>query len=563
MSPTKIKNMRERVTLDVAPDGVLWVDSRGQILMANPAIEQLTGYSENELAGQNVSVFLPASLRDRHAQNIGEYFRAPRSRAMKGMDMTLTRRDGTSLPVDIALGFWEEDGEKFAVAYIRDISERKAYEETLRHEATHDALTKLPNRWLLMNRLDQALAQAKRSGRFVALILLDLDGFKHVNDTLGHATGDELLVQVSRRLNATLRENDTLARVGGDEFVVMLPEMESENEALVVAKKFLLMFEQPYELQQQKVHVGGSFGLSFYPRDAGDAESLHRFADMAMYKAKHGGGSAYACYSPEMDQRAQEHMAIHLRLKEAISLGKLKLLYQPQFDCPSGLIDGAEALVRWHDDVLGEVSPSKFIPIAEATGLIFSLSEWVLEAACKQIAAWEAEGTPLRVAVNLSAQQFQRSTLLSEVSTALQRTGANPRLLEIEITETAVMAQPIAAIEQIKELRSLGCGVAIDDFGTGYSSLGYLKMFQLTKLKIDKEFVNGVPHNEGDVKITKSVIALANSFELKVIAEGVETQEQQTFLCDAGCNSLQGWLFSKAIEPSALSAMLTKQLAEG
>lgn len=558
MSPTKIQSLREKITFDIAPDGILWVDASGQILLANTAMERLAGYSQKELVGQNVSIFLPAPLHDRHARNVDEYFRAPRIRAMGGMDMTLTRRDGTLLPVDISLGFWEDDGEKFAVTYIRDISDRKAYEETLQHQATHDALTKLPNRWSLMNRLDQALAQAKRSGRFVALILLDLDGFKHVNDTLGHVVGDELLIQVASRLSATLRENDTLTRIGGDEFMVMLSELDSEDEALVVAKKFLLIFDQPYKLQQQQVHIGGSFGVSFYPRDAGDAASLFRFADLAMYKAKQGGGYGYACYSPEMDIHAQEHMAIHLRLKEAISLGKLKLLYQPQFDCPSGLIEGAEALVRWHDDVLGEVAPSQFIPIAEATGLIFPLSEWVLETACKQIAAWEAEGTPLRVAVNLSAQQFRRSTLLSEVRATLERTGANPRLLEIEITETAVMAQPVAAIEQIKELRSLGCGVALDDFGTGYSSLGYLKMFQLTKLKIDKEFVSGVPHNEGDVKITKSVIALANSFDLKVIAEGVETQDQQKFLCELGCNSLQGWLFSKAIEPSALSAMLTK-----
>lgn len=562
MSPTKIQSLREKITIDIAPDGILWVDASGQILLVNPAMERLAGYSQKELVGQNVSIFLPAPLHDRHARNVDAYFRAPRVRAMGGMDMTLTRRDGTLLPVDISLGFWEDDGEKFAVTYIRDISDRKAYEETLRHQATHDALTKLPNRWLLANRLDQALVQAKRSGRFVALMLLDLDGFKHVNDTLGHDVGDDLLVQVSKRLNATLRENDTLARVGGDEFVVMLSEMESEDEALVVAKKFLLMFEQPYELQQHRIHLGGSFGLSFYPRDAGDAASLFRFADMAMYQAKRGGGSAYACYSPEMDQRAQEHMAIQVRLKEAISLGKLKLLYQPQVDCRSGLVEGAEALLRWHDDVLGEVAPSKFIPIAEATGLIFPLSEWVLETACKQIAAWETEGIPLRVAVNISAQQFRRSTLLSDVSTTLQRTRANPRLLEIEITETAAMAQPIAASEQIKELRSLGCGVALDDFGTGYSSLGYLKMFQLSKLKIDRAFVSGVPHNEGDVKIAKSVIALANSFNLKVIAEGVETPAQLESLREMGCQFFQGWLFSRAIEPSALSAMLTKQLAE-
>lgn len=556
MSPTTIQSLREKITLDIAPDGILWVDEQGQILLANPVMERLTGYSESELVGQNVSIFLPASMHERHTQHIRGYFHTPRVRAMGGMDMTLMRKDQTLLPVDISLGYWEDEGEKFAVTYIRDASERKAYEESLRHQATHDELTKLPNRWLLAIRLEQAMAQARRNGRLVGLILLDLDGFKNVNDSYGHSVGDELLLQVSQQLRENLRDDDTLARLGGDEFAVLLSSMRSEDEALTVVEKLLQVFDHPYKLRQHQIHASGSFGLSFYPRDATDPASLLRFADLAMYQAKRGGRATYACYSPEMDQHAQEHMAIQVRLKEATKHGMFKLLYQPQVDCRTGHITGAEALIRWSDEVLGDVSPAKFIPIAEATGLIFPLSDWVMNTACEQIAAWESEGTPIRVAINISAQQFRRPTFLSEVKAALQRSGATPGLLEIEITETAAMTHPTVARDQIRELQNLGCGIVLDDFGTGYSSLGYLKEFELSQLKIDQGFVSGIIQNEDDVKIAKSVIALAKSFDLSVVAEGVETEAQLDLLREMGCETYQGWFFSKAIEPSALSAML-------
>lgn len=561
MCPAAIQTQREKITLAIAPDGILWIDAAGTILLANAAMEQLSGYTKDEMVGANLSLLLPEHLRERHNHNLGEYFQAPRVRAMGHVELALLCQDGSQVPVDISLGYWEEDSNRFAVAYIRDLTDRKAYEETLRYQATHDALTKLPNRWLYSLQLQQALALAKRSGRLVCVMLLDVDGFKLVNDGLGHFWGDALLVQIGNRLREVLRENDTLARIGGDEFAVLLREMDSEAEALVVAKKLLWSFEQPFTLNQQSVQVSASCGLALYPHDASGSEDLLRFADMAMYQAKRAGRATYAYYSAEMDRVAQQERAIQSRLKKALQRGQLTLHYQPQVQMGTRRIVGAEALLRWRDDELGDVSPARFIPVAENSGLIHALSDWVLETTCRQIATWESMGMPLRVAVNFSAQQFKRTDLLREVEDVLRRTGASSHLLEIEITETAAMASPEEARTQIRGLKALGCDVTLDDFGTGYSSLGYLKKLPVSQLKIDREFVNGIPHDEDDARITKSVIALAHSFGMSVVAEGIETVEQEAFLRRLGCETWQGWLFSKAVAPEALQAMLQSQAA--
>lgn len=552
----EIQNLREKLVLSSAPDGILWVDQKGCILMANPAMETLSGYPARELVGQNVDIFLPLHLRARHAETMRNYFIASHSRAMGSMDLKLLRRDGQMRPIDISLGHWEDENEQYAIAYIRDLTERKKFEESLRHRATHDELTKLPNRWLFHLQLNQALVHAKRTKRHVAVLFLDLDGFKTVNDSFGHAVGDELLVQVGTRLREALRENDTLARMGGDEFAILLADMESTDEAISVAEKLLTVLDAPHHLLNQDVHTGGSIGLAFYPDDTQDSESILRYADMAMYQAKEAGRGAYACYSAQLDHHAHETMQLHVRLKEAINRGKLKLLFQPQVSVGSDEIVGAEALLRWHDEVLGDVPPMRFIPVAETTGLILPLSEWVLETACRQIAAWEQAGTPLRVAVNFSAQQFRQRNFPDKVRDALKRAGASAHLLEIEITETVAMSQPMQAREQLNALVALGCSVALDDFGTGYSSLAYLKALPVSILKIDRDFIKDLPHGTNDVKITKSIIALAHSLELTLIAEGVETDEQLDFLRANGCETYQGWLFAKALEASDLSSRL-------
>lgn len=551
----EVQHLREKVTLDAAPDGVLWVNKTGCILMANPAMELLTGYSMHELVGQNVDIFLPVHLRARHAESMRNYFVAPHPRAMGLMDLKLMRRNGEMLPIDISLGNWDDEGERHAIAYVRDLTERKKFEESLRHQATHDELTGLPNRWLFRLQLNQAMARAGDSGLHVAVLFLDLDYFKNLNDSFGHATGDALLVQVSARIRSALRENDMLARMGGDEFAIMLADLTDVDVAVKVAAQLLLSLQASYRLQNQEVYSGGSLGLAFYPDDARDSDTLLRYADMAMYQAKQSGRGAYACYSMEMDKRAHENMRLHARLKEAIALGLLKLHYQPLVDVDSGSIIGAEALLRWHDPELGHVSPAQFIPVAEATGLILPLSEWVLETACEQIAAWSSAGAPLRVSVNFSAQQFLQRNLSEYVSAVLARTGAQAQWLDIEITESVAMAQPALAREQIIALVGLGCSVALDDFGTGYSSLAYLKALPVSKLKIDKSFMDGIPDDANDVTISGAIIALAHSLGLTLVAEGVETEAQLSFLRQYGCEAYQGWLFAKAMPAEDLMAM--------
>lgn len=552
----EILHRREEHLLNAAPDGVLWVAQNGQILMANPAMETLSGYPADELVGQNVDIFLPSHLRERHAQTMRDYFIAPHPRAMGLMDLQLLRRDGQMLPIDISLGHWADEKESHAIAYIRDLTERKRYEESLRHQATHDELTSLPNRWLFRLQLNQALAHARRNEQQVAILLLDLDNFKTVNDSFGHGAGDDLLVQVSARIRDVLRENDLLARFGGDEFAVMLSDIKSTDEAVSVADRLLSAIGTSYRLHDQVIGASCSIGLAFYADDAQDSESLLRYADMAMYQAKQAGRGTYACYSVELDRRTHDDMQLQQRLKEAIQHGGLKLLYQPQIDVDSGAIVGAEALLRWHDDVLGNVPPDRLIPIAETSGLILPLSDWVLETACRQIAAWERAGTPLRVAVNFSAQQFRQRNLAEKVRAALSRTGAQARMLEIEITESVAIAQPIQAREQLDVLVALGCSVALDDFGMGYSSLAYLKELPVSKLKIDRHFVKDIPLDLNGAKISRSIIALAQSLGLTLVAEGVETHEQLAFLRHHGCETYQGWLYAKALEASDLTARL-------
>ncbi|MDR3367640.1 EAL domain-containing protein [Rhodoferax sp.] len=552
----EVQHLREKLILSAAPDGVLWVDSKGKILLANPAMETLSGYSPQELTGQNVDIFLPEHLRARHAVSMRNHFMAPHSRPMGLMDLHLVRRDGLMLPVDISLGHWEDEGTPFAIAYIRDLTERRQFEDSLKHQATHDELTGLPNRWLFRLQLDQALARAERSRLHVAVLFIDLDYFKSINDSFGHSTGDILLAQAGARMRSVLRGHDTLARQGGDEFAVLLPDLANPDDAIGVTDKLLAVLKEVYHLKNQDVYSSASVGVAFYPDDAPTSETLLRYADMAMYQAKANGRGAYAFYSQDMDRSAHDNMQLHTHLKEAMARNGLQLHYQPQVDVETGDIVGAEALLRWFDPVLGHIPPARFIPVAEATGLILPLSEWVLETACQQIAAWTQAGTPLRVAVNFSAQQFRQRDLPEQVRQALLRTGALAQWLDIEITESLAMSQPEQASEQLAALVAMGCRVALDDFGTGYSSLSYLKALPIHKLKIDKSFMDGIPEDASDVAISRAIIALAKSLGLKLIAEGVETDAQLAFLRQYGCDTYQGWLFAKAMDAAALTERL-------
>ncbi len=557
----KAQSLRERQILNAAPDGIVWVDRQGIILLANPAMVALSGYDEAALVGQSVNILLPEHLRARHGQSMMAHFTDPDMRAMGMMDLQLLRHDGRTVPVDISLGHWEDDGKGHAIAYIRDLTERKKFEAALQFQATHDELTGLPNRWLFNLQLDQAVARSARTGSRVALLLLDLDSFKTVNDTFGHATGDALLVQAGKRMRAVLRDTDTLARLGGDEFAILLTDVSSAHQADKVATKLLTALRATYRLQNLDVSSSASLGVAFCPEDAKDSTTLMRYADLAMYQAKDGGRSTHTFFAQGMDSRMLEDMQMHNCLKQAIAQGALALHYQPQVDVQTGAIVGAEALLRWFDPVLGQVSPAIFIPLAEATGLILPLSDWVLETACRQTAAWTQAGTPLRVAINVSAQQFSQDDLPQRVSAALARTGAKAHWLVMEVTESVAMKQPEKAREQLDALVALGCRVALDDFGTGYSSLSYLKALPLHKLKIDKSFMDGIPEDLNDAAISRAIIALAHSLGMSVIAEGVETEAQLAFLRQQGCETYQGWLFAKAMPAEELTTRLVLHYA--
>lgn len=552
----------ERSIFNAAPDGVMLVDSLGNILMANPSMESLSGFSAEELVGQNLDIFLPPQLRASHAQSMRDFFSSPKVRAMGSLDLQLVRRDGVALAVDISLGHMEEEGAHYAIVFVRDLTERRKLEASIRYQAAHDELTGLPNRWLFQLQLSQALMRADRSKLLVAVLILDLDYFKTVNDSYGHATGDELLMQVAERMRSVLRESDTLARMGGDEFAILLTELTSLDEAVSVAIKLLLALQVLYRLKAQVLYSGASLGMAFYPDDAKDSDTLLRYSDLAMYQAKQAGRGTYACYSNDLDRKVHESMQLHVRLKEAIAQDLLELHYQPQVGVESGLIVGVEALLRWNDPVLGPVSPARFIPVAEATGLILTLSEWVLQTACKQIATWSKSGTPLRVAINVSAQQFRQRNLPELVRDALVHAGAPAELLDIEITESVAMAQPELAREHIKSLVNMGCRVALDDFGTGYSSLGYLKVLPVSKLKIDKSFMDGIPNEVDDVTISRAIITLAHNLGMTLVAEGVETKAQLDFLHQNDCEIYQGWFFAKAMAAQDITEILDSLRSE-
>ncbi|WP_298211943.1 EAL domain-containing protein [Acidovorax sp.] len=542
--------------MSAAPDGILLVDRSGRIVMVNAAMESISGYSADELCGNSVNIFLPAAMRSAHSQYLESYFCTPSRRPMgMGRDLWLVRKDGSSVPVDIALGHTEVHGGT-AVAFVRDITDMRRLEAQMHFQATHDTLTGLINRWQFSLRLEQAIAESARSGQSFALLLLDLDDFKAVNDGYGHAAGDQLLLEVARRLKSVLRAGDALARLGGDEFTALLPQINRPQEAEQVAAKLLDTLCQPYQMHGFELDFGASLGIALYPADAQDAQTLMRYADMAMYHAKESGRARYAFYAPNLGLRMAEKLQLYERLKMALTCGGLSLHYQPQIEVATGRIQGVEALLRWTDPLLGEIPPDRFIPVAEATGLILAMGAWVFDTACQQIATWSEAGMPLRVAVNLSVQQLRQTDLVEQIERSLSLHGTQPHLLEVEVTESEAMADPEQARRVLSRLQALGVGIALDDFGTGHSSLAYLKQLPISRIKIDREFVLPLLETTADATLVQAIIVLAQTLGLHVVAEGVESAEQLRLLTGFRCDAYQGWLFSRAVAPAQVVQLL-------
>ncbi|HUG24270.1 bifunctional diguanylate cyclase/phosphodiesterase [Piscinibacter sp.] len=450
------------------------------------------------------------------------------------------------------------DGELFAIGCVAtDITERKNHEQRIRYLAQNDVLTGLPNRTVFRDRVSQAIVHAQRSGAQVAVMFLDLDHFKNVNDSLGHDTGDELLKAAAARLRGCLRAGDTAARQGGDEFVICLPTLADGQHAIPIAEKLLEALRQPFSVGANELHVRGSLGISLYPCDGHDADALMRAADAAMYHAKEKGRDTFRFFTAELNEAAQRRLGLANRLYEALQRGEFVLHYQPKIDLQSGRICGAEALLRWPQADGSFIAPTEFIRVAEETGLIGALGEWILRDACRQAAAWHALGhDAISLAVNLSPQQLLRPGFPLLAERILQETGLPARLLEIEITEGVLMARSVENMAALEALAALGIRLAIDDFGTGYSSLAYLQRFPVSVLKIDRSFTDGLGTEAGDTAIVTAIIAMAHSLRLDVVAEGVETAEQAAFLRTHGCQAAQGFHFSRAVTPEQFVRLL-------
>jgi diguanylate cyclase (GGDEF)-like protein/PAS domain S-box-containing protein len=531
-------------------------DAKGTITYDSPAVERIFGYTTTERVGHAVFEYIHPDDHDRARDILARVLDAPR--VLFRLEARCCRKDGEWRWIEVGVTNLLDDPSVCGiVANQRDITERRAFQEQLTHQAYHDALTKLPNRALFQSRLDVALARASRRQNTIAVLFVDLDRFKVINDSLGHETGDELLVAVAERLSHAVRGEDTVARMSGDEFTVLLEEVEDETEAARVARRIIDDIRQPIDLGGHQVFVGASVGIALSHNGEDRAEDLLRDADLAMYRAKERGRSRYEVFETTMGARARLRLDLEAELRRALDNDELVLHYQPEVSLVSGRIVGTEALVRWEHPERGLLMPDEFIPVAEETGLILALGRQVLERACRQAEQWQQKfptDPPRRMSVNISGRQLP--TLLSDVRRVLDRTGLDPQSVVLEIIESVVMDDPEAAIPTFKALRELGVSLAIDDFGTGYSSLSWLKHFPISTLKLDKSFVQGLGVDEADRAIAQSVLTMAECLDVSVTAEGVETAEQALELVRLGCRHGQGYHFARPQPPADLEHLL-------
>ncbi|MHB8500346.1 MAG: putative bifunctional diguanylate cyclase/phosphodiesterase [Candidatus Acidiferrales bacterium] len=562
-----VEKERAQVTLNCIGDAVVCTDISGNITFLNLVAEKMTGWSWQEAAGRpmaEVFQILDAATRETTPD--------PMERAMEQdctvhlpLNCILVRRDGFEMPIEDSVApIHDRDGKATgAVIVFRDVSTARAMAAQMTHSAQHDFLTGLPNRMLLNDRVNQAIVFAPRHSKKVAVLFLDLDGFKHINDSLGHAIGDKLLQSIAKRLVGCVRGSDTVSRQGGDEFVVLLSEMEESEDAAISALRILHAVAEAHTIDQHDLHVTTSIGLSVFPDDGKDAETLIKNADTAMYQAKENGRHSYQFFKPAMNVRAVERQSIEESLRRALERQEFALHYQPKINLKTGDITGAEALLRWNHPVRGPISPARFIPVAEDCGLILPIGQWVLREACKQGRAWVDAGLPLgTIAVNISSMEFRDDNFLESVFAILSETGLDPRALELELTESVLMKRAESAASVLKTLRAKGVQLAVDDFGTGYSSLSYLRKFPIDALKIDQSFVRQIGSTPDDTSIVTAVISMGRSMKLRVVAEGVETREALEFLQAHLCDEAQGYYFSRPVLPQQFARLLKSGIPE-
>lgn len=552
-----------RYIVNSSPDIIYMLDPEGHFTFLNERVEVLLGYRTEDLLGKHYSAILHEEDVEQAQYRFNE--RRTGERASRNVELRLKCRDGISaprlfesseLPIEMsAMGVYartESGGRgEFLGTYgvARDITDRKKAEEIISYQANHDLLTGLPNRTLLKDRLSLAISHSRRNSQSLAVLFLDLDRFKLINDTLGHVAGDELLQSVSSRLKDCLREGDTLARVGGDEFMLLLPEVRTDDDAARVAEKVIQVLKQPFVIDGHDVFVSVSIGVSIYPRDGKTMDTLIKNADIAMYHIKERGKDGVQFFSHHMNATLSRYLSLESGMRKALELGQFRVYYQPQVDVSTGQVVGLEALIRWQHPTRGLLPPMEFVPLAEENGLIIPIGEWLLRTACEEIARWRKAGLPpVRIAVNLSALQVEQPQFVERVIAVLDENDLPGSLLELEITENVIMKDMDIVVQKLRHLSSRGIRIAIDDFGTGYSSLSYLRKLPIHTLKIDRSFVHDIRYEAGDGSIVTAIVAMAKGLRLKLIAEGVEHAVQLEYLRELGCHEMQGYLFSRPLE---------------
>ncbi len=543
---------RAQITLNSIGDAVMSTDMWGDITYLNAVAERMTGWSRHEASGhpvEDVLHIVDATTRRRVEHPMTLAIRENKIVAL-APNCVLIRRDGTEAAIeDSAAPIHDRQGRVTgAVMVFHDVSAARAVSLRMSYLAQHDSLTDLPNRILLSDRLSQSMILAHRHRQQLALLFLDVDRFKHINDSLGHAIGDRLLQSVAQRLTGCVRASDTVSRQGGDEFVILMVDLLHGQDAANLADKIHAALRLPHRIEHHDLHITASVGIVTYPADGADAETLLKKADFAMYQAKDAGRDNYQFFKPETNVKAVERQALENGLRHALANNAFVLQYQPKMDLLSGAIAGGEALIRWRHPQRGFVSPVQFIPVAEDCGFIVPIGRWVLREACRQARAWQLAGLPMsHVAVNVSPVELRNNEFIEIVRSVLDETGLDPGSLEVELTETFLMQDSLQTARVLRALKDLGTHLALDDFGTGYSSLSYLKRFPIDILKIDRSFVRDLTTDEDDANIVNAVISMGNSLHMKVVAEGVETAEQLAFLRDRGCPEGQGYYFSRPL----------------
>ena len=556
------RQMLHSSIIEDSDQGILITDVHERIVSVNAAFSRITGYAAHEALGQTTDL-LRSGVHD--ADFRGRVLAAMQGDGPWQGEIIGKRKNGELFPQTVSISVVRDDQGQVTHAFsiFSDISVLRATEARMQHLANFDSLTGLPNRAHFHRLVDQGLATARRTESFGALLAIDLQRFTTVNETFGHAIGDDLLRQVAQRFRQSLREEDVVARVGADEFVVALLSIQRREHAGIVAQKLLAALKPGFNIASMVLHVGASIGISVFPEDGMETASLLQFADVATKRLKTEGDAGYLFYSPTMNQRAKERWAIEGELRQALADGDLLLHYQPKVSLRNGRIVGAEALIRWRHPQRGMISPVHFIPVAEETGLILELGDWVADEACRQIRAWRDSGLSIPVmSINLSARQFD-DLLPNRLLATLDRHGLPPACLQLEITESLLVRGTEGVVRIMNELVAIGLTLSMDDFGTGYSSLAYLKKFPITALKIDRSFVIGLPGDDNDCAIARAIVTMAQQLRQEIVAEGVETTEQMQFLRSIGCDQMQGFLFSPAVPPDELARMVREDVRLG